>query len=429
MAENTPVTGALVYVGRRIQGNRFHSSVENRNSHRKFSTSMNPRNNSPRFCPSNGDRVIQNRRYAGRTIPRQASQGMQGFRDACFFSGRNINPTSVHNGCSGSVSPSIGHFEYQDFRKHQHIRPSSVTGDSFGESDSPHSPGGAIAGGTRGGGAALHLVSRDKRLCSAVPSNINVVSVPLASTMEGRGDSTATSTTSAAIQDFANNEGVSLCGFRSHQYQSRRNGPTRGSIHAVRRIPDPSVVVPSTALVSISEETTTEDVDVYEEPENVVDIPIVVPSAELVSISEETITEDADVCEESENVDIPVAVYSVELVSVSTETSMDVDVREKSEIEVDISFVADFESLQTNPRKDDVPSEPFESLTDTEPGVGMPSPEVGLEYHAIQVRVGSESSTNVGGLKGKAHDDTELSGVKESVCRWCDRFVCWEKGC
>ena len=44
----------------------------------------------------------------------------------------------------------------------------------------------------------------------------------------------------------------------------------------------------------------------------------------------------------------------------------------------------------------------------------MRSPEVGLEDHVIQVRVGSESGTNVGGFEGKAHDDTE-HGVKEKV--------------
>ena len=45
----------------------------------------------------------------------------------------------------------------------------------------------------------MHPVSRDEELRSAVPSNINVVSVPPVSTVEGRGDSTATSTTSAAV--------------------------------------------------------------------------------------------------------------------------------------------------------------------------------------------------------------------------------------
>ena len=78
---------------------------------------MNPRSNGPRFRPWCGDRVIQNRRGTRRTTQRQASQGVQGFRGTRFSSGRNIYPTSVHNRYfSGSVSPSVGHFEYQDFR-------------------------------------------------------------------------------------------------------------------------------------------------------------------------------------------------------------------------------------------------------------------------------------------------------------------------
>ena len=78
-----------------------------------------------------------------------------------MFSGRNTYPTSVHNGYSGAVSPSVGHFEYQDFRQHQHVRPPAATGNTFGGSGPPDSPGGIIAVGTRGGGAALHPVSRD----------------------------------------------------------------------------------------------------------------------------------------------------------------------------------------------------------------------------------------------------------------------------
>ena len=109
---------------------------------------------------------------------------MQGFRGTRFSSRRNIYTTSVHNGYSGSVSPSVGHFEYQDFRQHQHVRPSAATGSSFGRFDSLHSPGGTIAGGTRDDGAALHPVSRYEGLRSAVPS-IDVVSVPPVSTMEG----------------------------------------------------------------------------------------------------------------------------------------------------------------------------------------------------------------------------------------------------
>ena len=152
-----------------------------------------------------------------------------------------------------------------------------------------------------------------------------------------------------------------------------------------------------------------------EESVTEVDLPGVVPSSARVSVSEETTTKDVDVCEESAiDVDVPVVVPSAALVSISEETTKkDVDVCEESEIEVDISVVADFHSLQNNPGKDAVPSEPIKSMTDTEPGVGMRSPEVGLEDHVIQVRVGSESGTNVGGLDGKAHDDTEHGGVKK----------------
>ena len=58
------------------------------------------------------------------------------------------------------------------------------------------------------------------------------------------------------------------------------------------------------------------------------------------SISEETITGDVDSREQSGDVvDIPVAVSLAELVSVSEETSMDVDVSETSEIEVDLSLI------------------------------------------------------------------------------------------
>lgn len=62
---------------------------------------------------------------------------------------------------------------------------------------------------------------------------------------------------------------------------------------------------------------------------------------------------------------------------------MDVDVCERSDVEVDISVVAIFDSSQTIPGKDAVPSEPIRSLTATKLGVVMRSPEVGLEDHAI----------------------------------------------
>ena len=93
-------------------------------------------------------------------------------------------------------------------------------------------------------------------------------------------------------------------------------------------------VAPSAARVSASEDATRTDVDVCEESEIDADVPVVVPSAALVSIFEETITENVDVCEGCESVvDIPVAVSSAGLVSVSEET-------------LDIS-VADFDSPDT----------------------------------------------------------------------------------
>ena len=168
----------------------------------------------------------------------------------------------------------------------------------------------------------------------------------------------------------------------------------RGSINAVRRIPDRFVVVPcSAALVFESKEPST-DVDFCENSENV---PC---SAELISVSEETVTEDVDVHEESEIVvDIPVVDSSAESVFVSEETSMDVNVCEKSKISM--SFVLD----------------PLNHTwyTVTKPGVVMRSPEVGLEDYVIQVRVGSASGANERGLEGKAHGDIEHGGVRENV--------------
>lgn len=67
------------------------------------------------------------------------------------------------------------------------------------------------------------------------------------------------------------------------------------------------------------------------------------------------------------------------------------------------------------PRKDAVPFEPIKSLTDAKPEVVMRSTEFGFEDHVIQVHVGLESGTNVGGLEGKSHGDTEHGGVKDEV--------------
>ena len=125
----------------------------------------------------------------------------EGLEARGFFRGRNIYPTSVQSVFFRSVSSLVGHLEYQGFHQHQHVRPSAATGNRFKGPDS-HRLGGTIADGSRGGSASLHPVSRDEGPCSAVPSNINVVFDLLVSTMEGRGDSTATGTTSA-IQDIA----------------------------------------------------------------------------------------------------------------------------------------------------------------------------------------------------------------------------------
>lgn len=112
---------------------------------------------------------------------------------------------------------------------------------------------------------------------------------------------------------------------------------------------------------------------------------------------------------------IPFVVPSAEPVPVSEEPSMDVDVCEKSEIGVDISVIAGFDSLHVTPGKDAIPSKPMKSLTDTDPEVVTRSPEVGLEDHVIQVCVESESGTNIAGLEGKGRDKTEHDGVKEGV--------------
>lgn len=70
----------------------------------------------------------------------------------------------------------------------------------------------------------------------------------------------------------------------------------------------------------------------------------------------------------------------------------------------------------TNPGNDAVPSEPMKSLTDTEPEVAMQSPRGSrLEDHVIQVRVGSESGLSIGGLGGKADDETEHDEVNKEV--------------
>ena len=85
--------------------------------------------------------------------------------------------------------------------------------------------------------------------------NVNVASDPPVSIMEGRRDSTTTSTTSTAgaVPDISTNGGTSSCGFRTHQYESCGAVSTRGSTHPVRRIPCLSVVPPVAMKAPVSE--------------------------------------------------------------------------------------------------------------------------------------------------------------------------------
>ena len=170
--------------------------------------------------------------------------------------------------------------------------------------------GGTIADGTGSGGGTLHPVSRDEGLSSAV-SNINVVFDPhvstYVSTMEGPGDSAAMSPV-GAVPDIYILLGMFLCSefvaisinlvsrllpgvqfmpfavFQIHlssflllywylllgRPQRRRMWVYVRSLKLLWTY----VVVLSVELVSISEETVTEDVDVYGESENMVDIPV-----------------------------------------------------------------------------------------------------------------------------------------------------------
>ena len=66
--------------------------------------------------------------------------------------------------------------------------------------------------------------ARDAGLCSAILSNVNMVSDPPLSTnvstvMDGRGEPTVTSTT-AVVPHICTNGAMSLSGIRSHQYLS-----------------------------------------------------------------------------------------------------------------------------------------------------------------------------------------------------------------
>ena len=170
-----------------------------------------------------------------------------------------------------------------------------------------------------------------------------------------------------------------MCGFRSHQYQSCGNAPTRSSIHAVRRIPDRSVVVPSAAMASGSEKTATEDVVVREESELDVDTPVIVLS-------------------------------SGELVSVSEELSTDEVVREQSEHGLPV--VTDFDALQVALGKDAVLSEPKILSTDNEREVVMLSPEVVLDDQVNSNSRWTGEGTHAGDREGKTHDEM-AQDVKE----------------
>lgn len=121
---------------------------------------------------------------------------------------------------------------------------------------------------------------------------------------------------------------TSLCVFCTHQHQPRGAASNRGSIHAVRPIQDKTVDFPCSAafvseseepstggcgcacekseispcsveLVFVSEESTTNIVNMCEKSEIVVSMPIVVPSLERMPIAEETPT-DEDLCEHSD---------------------------------------------------------------------------------------------------------------------------------
>ena len=168
-----------------------------------------------------------------------------------------------------------------------------------------------------------------------------------------------------------------------------------GLIHVVRRCPDEAVVVPCSAtLVSVSEDIVSEvvgvcceeseigvdisavpslsagleivpeqpaseDMDVCDKSEMVVDIPVVVPSAALKSDYEEIATGGVDACEELDIVvDTPAVVPCVEPVPIPDETTTTMDVCEKSEGDGGLPVVANFDPLQTDLGKESVFSEP-----------------------------------------------------------------------
>ena len=142
-----------------------------------------------------------------------------------------------------------------------------------------------------------------------------------------------------------------MSGTRSQQDQPSSHTCTRGSIQAVRRIPDEAVVVPCSAtLVSVSEDIVSEEVDeCCEESEIGVDMSAVPSlSAGLEIVSEQLASEDMDACEESDIVvDIPAVVPCVEPVSISDDTTTNMDVCQKSESDGGLPVVAYFDPLQT----------------------------------------------------------------------------------
>ena len=57
--------------------------------------------------------------------------------------------------------------------------------------------------------------------------------------------------------------------------------------------------------------------------------------------------------------------------------------------EIDIPVVADSDSLRDAPEKEAASSKPTTLPMDTEPEVVTLSPEVELEYHVLQIRIGT----------------------------------------
>ena len=142
----------------------------------------------------------------------------------------------------------VGYFERPKLRRYPQL-------DSLADSDyfldgsvSRWNPGGASDPSTvPGGGAVLHLDSGEE-FCSGVLSNIDVVSDQFVyvSTMDARVTTTATSATGVVPDIPAINRSrkapfEAICS--DDPYEACETAATRGSVNAVRCIPDPSVVV------------------------------------------------------------------------------------------------------------------------------------------------------------------------------------------